>query len=224
MQQKPLRLHANVRDAMLDRMMRRVIDPVVNRWGFALASRGWRADQVTLAGLALGLASALVLAVGWPGWVALLPLAASRVADGLDGAVARATEKTDFGGYLDIACDFLFYGAVPLAFVLRDPGVNGVAGAFLLTSFYVNGSTFLGYAILAEKRGMVTRDRGEKSLYFTAGLLEGTETIGFFVVLCLWPAAFVPLAWGFGALCFVTALSRVMLARRVFGQGDQGRK
>ena len=202
---------------MLDGRMRAVIDPVVNRWGRHLAARGWTADGVTMAGLGLGLFSAGLIALGVWGWVALIPLLASRVADGLDGAVARVTQKTDFGGYLDIACDFLFYGAVPLAFVIRDPAANGVAGAVLLCSFYVNGATFLGYAVLAEKRGMQTRARGEKSLYFTSGLLEGTETIAFFAVLCLWPGSFAALAWVFGALCFVTATARVLLARRVFG-------
>ena len=201
---------------MLDGWMRGVIDPGLNRLGKDLAERGVTADGVTLAGLVLGLVAALVLALGGPGWVAALPLMASRVADGLDGAVARARGKTDFGGYLDIVCDFVFYAAIPMAFVLRDPAANGVAGAFLLASFYVNGTTFLGYAVLAEKRGMETRARGEKSLYFTAGLLEGTETIAFFLILCLLPWAFAPLAWAFGALCFVTALSRVLLAVRAF--------
>lgn len=201
---------------MLDGWMRGVIDPGLNRLGKDLAERGVTADAVTLAGLVLGLVAALVLALGGPGWVAALPLMASRVADGLDGAVARARGKTDFGGYLDIVCDFVFFAAIPMAFVLRDPAANGVAGAFLLASFYVNGTTFLGYAVLAERRGMETRARGEKSLYFTAGLLEGTETIAFFLILCLLPWAFAPLAWAFGALCFVTALSRVLLAVRVF--------
>jgi phosphatidylglycerophosphate synthase len=204
---------------MLDGVMRPVIDLVLNRVGKTLASRGVTADGVTLAGLALGLVAAGVIALGGAGLWALLPLLASRVADGLDGAVARVRGKTDFGGYLDIVCDFLFYAAIPLAFVLRDPGANGVAGAVLLASFYVNGATFLGYAVLAEKKGLETRSRGEKSLYFTAGLLEGTETIGFFVLICLWPAAFAPLAFIFAGLCFVTALSRVLLARRVFGSG-----
>ena len=202
---------------MLDGAMRRVIDPVVNRWGHALAARGWTANGVTVAGLVLGLAAAGVLALGGAGGVALLLLAASRVADGLDGAVARATQKTDFGGYLDIVCDFIFYGAIPLAFALRDPGANAVPAAFLLMSFYANGSSFLAYAILAAKRGMETDGRGEKSLYFTPGLLEGTETIGFFALLCLWPGAFAPMAWVFGALCFYTCASRVWLAWRVFG-------
>ena len=202
---------------MLDGAMRRVIDPVVNRWGQSLAARGWTANGVTVLGLVLGLAAAGVLALGWPSWVALGVLLASRLADGLDGAVARATRKTDFGGYLDIVCDFIFYGAIPLAFALRDPAANGIAAAFLLMSFYANGSSFLAYAILAAKRGMETSDRGEKSLYFTPGLLEGTETIGFFVLLCLWPGGFAMLAYVFGALCFYTCVSRIWLAWRVFG-------
>ncbi|MCE6971028.1 CDP-alcohol phosphatidyltransferase family protein [Cereibacter sphaeroides] len=200
---------------MLDGLMRRLIDPPLDRVGRALASRGWRADAVTLAGLGFGLLAALLIATGAPGWAALIPLLIGRLMDGLDGAIARATRKTDFGGYLDITCDFLFYAAVPLAFVLRDPA-NGAAGAFLLASFYVNGASFLGFAVLAARNGLETRSRGEKSLYFTAGLLEGSETIAFFLFLCLFPQAFGPAAWIFGALCFVTAASRVLLARRQF--------
>lgn len=200
---------------MLDAMLRKAIDPVLDRWGARLALRGWSADRVTLAGLALGLFAAVLVALGWT-LLALPPLLASRLADGLDGAIARATRKTDFGGYLDIAADFLFYGAVPFGFVLLDPAANGVAGAFLLLSFYINGTTFLGFAILAEKHRMEASARGVKSLYFTGGLLEGSETIAFFVALCLWPGAFAPLAWAFGALCFVTAGARVLLARKLF--------
>lgn len=201
---------------MLDGMMRGVIDAPLDQGGRWLAARGATADAVTLAGLALGLFAAGMIWAGWTGLGVALVLLASRVADGLDGAVARARGKTDFGGYLDIVCDFAFYGAVPLAFVLRDLGENGAAGAFLLFSFYVNAATFLGYAILAEKQGMQTRSRGEKSLYFTAGLMEGTETILCFVILVLWPALFAPLAWVFGVLCLVTAGSRVILAARTF--------
>lgn len=202
---------------MLDGMMRGVIDAPMNRGGRWLAARGASANAVTLIGLGLGLISAVLLAVGAPGLLVALPMLASRLADGLDGAVARAKGKSDFGGYLDIVCDFAFYAAIPLAFVIRDPAANGAAGAFLLLTFYVNGATFLGYAILAAKRGMETESRGEKSLYFTAGLLEGTETIGFFLLIVLWPASFVPAAWAFGVLCLVTATARVLLARRIFG-------
>lgn len=201
---------------MLDGLMRGVIDAPLNGGGRWLASRGATANAVTLVGLGFGLAAAGLVWAGWSGLVVALVLMGGRLADGLDGAVARARGKTDVGGYLDIVCDFIFYGALPLAFVLRDPDANGVAGAFLLFSFYVNAATFLGYAILAEKRGLETRSRGEKSLYFTAGLMEGTETILCFLIVVLWPALFVPVAWVFGALCLVTAGARVALAVRSF--------
>ena len=200
---------------MLDATARKLIDPSLNAVGKMLASRGMTADGVTLVGLAVGLLAAFLIMLGWTG-VALIPLLASRIADGLDGAVARATQKTDFGGYLDIACDFLFYGAIPFAFVVMDPTSNAVAGAWLLTSFYFNGTSFLGYAILAEKRGIETDAQGSKSLYYSNGLLEGTETIIFFVLLCLFPSYFAIFAWIFGTLCFATATLRLIAARRVF--------
>lgn len=200
---------------MLDGIMRRQLDPMLNAWGRRLAARGFSANHITLAGLALGLTAAGMIALALPLGLALIPLLLGRVADGLDGAVARAGQKTDFGGYLDIVCDFIFYGAIPLAFAIRDPA-NAVAAAFLLTSFYVNGASFLAFAIFAEKHGLKTTTRGEKSLFFTAGLLEGTETIVFFVAICLWPAAFMILSLCFGVLCLITALARIILAKTSF--------
>jgi phosphatidylglycerophosphate synthase len=200
---------------MLDSTMRRLIDPPLNAAGRALARRGVTPDAVTLAGLGFGLVMAAMIA-GGAGALALLPLALSRLADGLDGAVARATAKTDFGGYLDITCDFVFYGAIPLAFALRDPAANALPAAFLLATFYINGASFLGFALLAERRGLTTEAQGEKSLYYSAGLLEGTETIVFFALLCLLPQHFAPLGWVFGALCLVTTAARMLLAARVF--------
>lgn len=202
---------------MLDSYARKLIDPPLDRIGRALASRGVTADGVTLFGLALGLLAAAMIALGVPG-LALIPLLASRIADGLDGAVARATRKTDFGGYLDITADFLFYGAIPMAFVWHAPALNGAAGAFLLASFYFNGASFLGYAVLAEKHGDTTSAQGQKSLYYSNGILEGTETIVFFGLLCLLPAYFAPLGWVFGGLCFLTATLRIYAAKQIYTQ------
>jgi phosphatidylglycerophosphate synthase len=182
---------------MLDAKLRPLIDGPLNRAGAALADRGISANEVTGFALFMGL------------------IAAGMIAAGLPGALARATEKTDFGGLLDIVGDFAFYAAIPLGFAFRD-GANGVAAAFLLAAFYINGASFLGYAVMAEKRGITTEAQGKKSLYYSAGLLEGTETIGFFVALCLWPEAFRPLAVVFGLLCLFTTGARLALARRVF--------
>lgn len=200
---------------MFDSRLRPLINPPLNATGKALAGIGVTANGTTLAGLAIGLVAALLIALGNP-LVALIPLLLSRIADGLDGAVARATQKTDFGGYLDIAADFLFYGLIPLAFVVMNPDANGLAGAFLLTSFYFNGTSFLGFAILAEKHDMATNAQGEKSLYYSNGILEGAETIVFFALLCVLPSCFVPLAYVFGVACFVTGFLRIYGAHRTF--------
>ena len=200
---------------MFDAALRKRIDPTLDRIGRGLAARGATANAITLAGLALGLAAALAIGLGAP-LVGLALIALSRLADGLDGAVARVRGTTDFGGYLDITCDFLFYGAIPLGFAFLNPDANALAAAGLLLSFYANGASFLGFAILAEKRGLVTTARGVKNLFFSGGLLEGSETIGFFVLLCLVPGAFAPLAWIFAGLCFATAVGRVMHARQIF--------
>lgn len=201
---------------MLDGTAKALIDPYLTRMGNGLARLGVSADMVTWAGFVIGAAAGL--AIAWQNYmVGLLLLLISRLADGLDGAVARATRKTDLGGYLDIVLDFAFYGLIPLGFVFADPQVNAVAGAVLLFSFYVNGSSFLAYAIMAEKRGMDTDQRGSKSLYFTTGLAEATETLAVFVACCLWPAAFPTIAWIFAVICFYTAASRMVLAIKMFG-------
>jgi len=201
---------------MLDGKMRKIIDGPLNAAGVQLAKTGISANGVTFAGAVIGLVAAAAIALSslhLAIWLILI----SRIADGLDGAVARATRKTDFGGYYDIVADFLFYGAIPMAFVVLDPTTNGIAGAVLLLSFYFNGGTFLGYAILAEKHELSTQQRGSKSLYFSTGLLEGTETIAFFVILCVWPQHFSLLAYLFAAGCFYTAFARVWLAYQQFG-------
>lgn len=199
---------------MFDTRARQIIDPPLNSLGQQIASFGVSANLVTLVGLGFGIVAAVTIAFGAT-YLALIPLLLSRLADGLDGAVARASGKTDFGGYLDIVCDFLFYGLVPMAFVWMEPQ-NAASGAFLLASFYFNGASFLGFAILAEKHGLETKAQGIKSLYYSNGLLEGTETIVFFVLLCLFPSAFPVLAWIFGGLCFVTATLRIWGASRLF--------
>lgn len=200
---------------MFDRHLRPYIDPPLNLIGDHIARSGLSANMVTLIGLAFGLAGAGAIVAGHF-LLAVALILASRLADGLDGAVARAQGVTDFGGYLDITCDFVFYAAIPLAFVICDPVTNGIAGAVLLASFYVNGASFLGYAILAEKKRMTSDSHGVKSLYFTGGLLEGAETIAFFIALCIWPAWFAPMAYGFAALCCLTAITRIIHAARVF--------
>ena len=198
---------------MLDGRARALIDPFLDRIGGRLAAAGISANAITFAACGIGIAAAAAIAAGWY-LAGLLLLLISRLGDGLDGAVARRRGSTDLGGFLDIVLDFVFYGAIPLGFVLADPAANAVAGATLIFSFYVNGASFLAYSVMAEKRKMVSRARGQKSLFFTTGLAEATETILFFAAFCLFPGWFPALAYLFAALTLYTAVSRIALAMR----------
>jgi phosphatidylglycerophosphate synthase len=200
---------------MLDATMRRIIDPPLDRIGRRLAAAGVSANAVTLAGFAVGLLAIPLLAAEWYG-LALAAILINRLADGLDGAVARHTTLTDFGGYLDIVCDFIVYAGVAFGFALARPE-DAVPAAFLILSFVGTGTTFLAFAIMAAKRGLSSEARGRKSLFYLGGLTEGTETIVVFAAFCLFPSAFVPLAYVFGALCWLTTAARIVTARRSLG-------
>ena len=200
---------------MFDLAVRRRIDPWLDRLAGRLVRLGIGADAITLLGFALGVAAAGFIATRFF-LVGLVFILLSRLCDGLDGAVARVTRPTDRGGLLDIVLDFAFYGLVPFAFVLADPTQNAVAGAVLLLAFYVNGASFLAFALMAEKRGVEPSARGNKAFLYTIGLAEGTETIILFVLFTLLPGWFAPLAYGFAVLTGLTTLARLGLAWRTF--------
>lgn len=182
------------------------------RW---LVARGVRADQVTLVGCGIGLLAALAAAFGFYG-LALAGLALNRLADGLDGAVARLTTPTDRGAYLDIALDFVFYAVFPIGFIFADPTANGLAGAVLIASFVLTGTSFLAFSIIAERRGLQADAYPTKGIYYLGGLAEGAETIAVFAAFCLFPGAFAWIAWGFAAVCIVTGVTRYVAGWQVF--------
>ena len=194
---------------MLDRLVQNMLAPVLQTVGRALLRAGWGADALTGLGFGVGMAAAVAIANQAFG-LGLFLLLASRLLDGLDGAVARLTRPTDAGGFLDIALDFLFYAAVPLAFALADPAANALPAAVLLASFLGTGSSFLAFAVLAEKRQLGDTALPGKSFYFLGGLTEATETIAVFAAMCWWPQHFAILAYGFSVLCAITTAMRVV--------------
>jgi phosphatidylglycerophosphate synthase len=202
---------------MFDGVIRRSIDPALDRISRALAKAGVTANQVTLAGCALGTSAGAAIALHFFLTAALL-IILSRLCDGLDGGVAKIRGKTDFGGFLDIVLDFVFYGAVPLGFAFADPQTNAIPAAVLLFVFYINGASFLAYAIMAEKRKLLSTVRGEKSLFYTTGFVEATETIVVFLLACFRPDWFTVLAWVFAAACGYTAVARMFQAKSEFDE------
>lgn len=193
---------------MLDRYAIAWLRSPLHHLALRLHGRGISADQVTLWGFVVGLLALPAISLNWyvPGLVLIL---ANRLADGIDGALARIAGVTDAGGFLDIVLDFLFYSGVIFAFALADPEANSLAAAALICSFVGTGSSFLAYAIMAEKRKLVNITYPHKGFYYLGGLAEGTETILFFVAICLAPALFPWLAWGFAVICLFTTAARV---------------
>ena len=194
---------------LLDRAATALLRPVLGRVAAVLVNSGVRADAVTVTGFALGLLAAGAIALQRPLWGLALILA-SRLMDGLDGAVARLTEPTDRGAFLDITLDFLFYAAVPLAFALADPAANALPAAVLLAAFIGTGSSFLAFSIFAERRSLKSTAFAHKGIYYLGGLTEATETLICFALMCLWPGQFALLAYTFAALCGITIITRIV--------------
>jgi len=178
---------------------------------------GVSADQVTITGFIIGLLAVPFLAFELYE-LALTAILLNRLCDGLDGAVARRTQLTDAGGFLDIVLDFIFYSAVVFGFLLAAPEQNAIAAGLLLVTFMGTGSTFLAFASVAGKRGIENPEYPNKSLHYMGGLTEGFETVLAFVAFCLWPQHFPVLAYLFAAACWLTAITRIVAGYRTLKQ------
>jgi len=199
---------------LIDRWALVLLRPGLEAGARGLVRAGVGADAVTWAGFALGLAAAACIAQ--EAYVVGLGLMLfSRLLDGLDGAVARLTQPTDRGAFLDITLDFLFYASIPLAFAWADPGRNALAAATLLAAFVGTGSTFLAFAVLAQRRGLTSTAYPTKGLYYLGGLTEATETLLVLAAMCVWPQAFPTLAFVFAGLCGLTVLTRLWAGWRL---------
>ena len=211
---------------MFDARLRPLIDKPLNAVARTLSGTGITPNIVTGFGFFLGLlaACALVLQLDC---VALGLILASRIMDGLDGAVARhaaprsrhpqaKSQESDLGGYYDIVADFLFYSGIILAFAIGRPE-HALMAAFLIFCFVGTGSSFLAYAIVAAKQGRNHDAQGKKSFFYLTGITEGSETILVLCLICVFPKWFPQIAGVFGALCLMTTFGRVLQARRDFG-------
>lgn len=198
-----------------------MIDPILNQWlkqplhriAKQLVKLGIDADSVTIGGFVIGMLAVPAIIFGYF-HLALLLILLNRLADGLDGAIARQTRASDAGGFLDITLDFIFYSAIIFAFICAAPAQNAIAGSFLMLSFMGTGGSFLAFAIMASKHNIDSPAYPNKSLHYMGGLTEGFETILVLCLLCILPAYFVQIAVVFAILCWITAATRIWLGYR----------
>ena len=194
---------------MLDKYITPVIKPLLTPVVALLDKCGITADTLTVTGFLVGLLAVPLLAFElW--YLALGAIIINRIFDGLDGALARySKQSSSAGGFLDITLDFLFYAAIPLGFILANPAQNSIAGAILLATFIGTGSSFLAFAIAAEKFKLDKPQFKYKSFYYLNGLTEGTETIALFIAFCIWPQHFALMAYVFAFACAITIVTRI---------------
>ncbi|MGL5334844.1 MAG: CDP-alcohol phosphatidyltransferase family protein [Enterovibrio sp.] len=199
---------------MLDRQVLNFVEKPINRAAQKLLRLGLHADHITWLGFILGMCAVPLIILQHSVW-AMGFIGLNRLADGLDGAMARQSQPTDRGAFLDITLDFLFYSAIPLAFAFANPSENALAAAALIYSFIGTGCSFLAFAILAAKRGLSSTAYPRKGFYYLGGFTEASETIAVFCLMCLLPNLFTTLAYSFTLLCAITTVTRIFAAYRV---------
>jgi phosphatidylglycerophosphate synthase len=196
---------------MFDARIRPYIDPYLDRYATWLHKWGLRADHLTWIGLAFGALAAFFLL--YKAYIAgLLFIGLNRLADGLDGPLARMDKAgaSDAGGYLDIVFDFIVYAGLPFCLAAGlDTKTAWAATSFLLLGITFSGTAFLAYAVLAAKHGHETEAQGKKGFFYASGLMEGAETIVFLCLMCIVPQFYPVLASIFGGLCLITGAGRI---------------
>ncbi|MCF8472026.1 MAG: CDP-alcohol phosphatidyltransferase family protein [Sphingomonadaceae bacterium] len=199
---------------MFDVALRRLVNPVLIPVAGWIADRRISANILTISGAGLALSAAFfVTQANFAAALGFILL--NRIVDGLDGAVARINGPTEFGGYLDTICDYIFYISIPLAFGFIDP-VNHIPALLLVASFTLTAVSFLAFAAIAARHASDDGAHGSKAFVYSTGLMEGAETISFFVLFCLFPSFFPTLALVFAALCLLTVVQRCILAAKSF--------
>ena len=199
---------------MIDKELNRYTSTHLNRIANVLYERGVHANWITLSGLAIAFLCFLVLSHGLF-YLGLILILINRFLDGLDGSLARLGTQRKFGAFFDITSDFAFYALIPLGFAVFSPYENALPTAFLLAAFYVNGSSFLAEAIIIEKYN-IKIDQADKGFFYSFGLIEGFETICFFLFICLFPNAYANAAYIFFTLTLLTHAIRVFKSFKRF--------
>lgn len=195
---------------MFDETVRTHIEPLLSPVARGLGRIGLTPTTVTVGTFAIAVGSAVTIAGGHP-MAGLALWLISRVGDGLDGVLARASNRvTAFGGYLDITLDMAAYSAMVVAFATLHPEPR-LAWLGILTGYVLSITTTLALAAAADRTGR-TASATNRTYQFTRGLAEGGETTLVYVTWAVFPSFVEPVAWAWCALLFAAMIQRSILA------------
>jgi phosphatidylserine synthase len=200
---------------VFDHLLRGVKDRVLAP--LAMLLRGVPPNLITVLALLIGLGAAVAAAqaaftVGLTLWLA------NRIADGLDGTVARVAERqTDFGGYLDILLDFVVYAAIPVGFAFSSADRGVLVWAVALEgAFFVNACSWMYLSAVLEKRASGARATGElTTVTMPPALVAGFETVVFYSLFFLFPDRLAVLFGLMTTLVGINVIQRLLWSRRV---------
>ena len=196
---------------MIDHRLLPFVEFVLRPVATYLVEKKVTANTITITGFLIGIFSLPLIIFGFFK-LAILTIIFNRLLDGIDGIVARRRGISDNGAFLDISLDFIFYASIPLAFGLYDPAKNSLYACILLFSFFGTGSTFLAFSIMAERRKISSSLFSSKGFNYLGGLMEGTETLIFILLMCVFPNYFSVLAMIFSFLCVISTCIRMKIA------------
>lgn len=198
---------------MIDKFSQKFFEPILKPIGSFLLAQGLKPNHISFFGLVFAVFSGLSIYYSYM-LFGLFFIYLNRICDGLDGEMARQTEITNYGGFIDIVFDFIFYAIIPFSFALQKE-VNSLPALLLIASFLVNGVSFLAYAAIMGPDAK-TDNTLKKSFYYSNGLVEGSETILFFTLFCLFPDKFPVFGMIFFLLVWVTIFQRLYKAKQDF--------
>ena len=176
----------------------------VNIWGKELSKNGINANMISIFGFVIGMMAINFLAMNMY-FEALMCILINRFCDVMDGAVARIEGVTPFGVFLDACLDFVFYAGVIFGFALAEPDENAVAACFLLFGFTASACAMLAYGVVSYQGAKKAKEL-DASPFYLGGLAQGFETLAAFVLLCMMPFAFLPIAIALGCWCLLKAM------------------
>ncbi len=208
---------------MFDARLRPLLAPALDRAAAAVDIAWVTPNRLTGLNLVLGLGSAGLAAAQL--WLpALMAWLLCRLADGVDGPLARRRARTSpasdtgRGGFWDISADFVVYGATVIGVAVgATAGFDAPWLPFLLVLFayYINGSVFLAFSSIAERTGRSIDDG--RSLSFLGGLAEGAETIVIHSLWLLFPFFAWQIATGWALLVLISGTQRIVAGYRSLG-------
>jgi len=197
---------------MFDDAFRARFQPAVQPLVVWLARAGVTPNAVTVTTFVVALLGAITVAAVDPRAGVVVWLI-SRIGDGLDGALARATGLSSaFGGFLDITLDMAAYSAMVIAFAVVHPEY-AIGWMAVLAGYVIVITTTLALSDAARASG-THLSATDRTFQFTRGITEAGETNVAYVIWAFLPAWLPWAIWLWAAALLVTGAQRMILARR----------